>query len=204
MFSRLFCNILLHLFTNLYNQNNKKMSESNVTVKESSIQYGLILGGILAISTVLMYALNQELFLSAWVGVGTIVLVIGTGIFAVGKAKDILGGFMSFKEAFTAYFITTAVGLAISTAVGILIFSIIDTELGAYLNEQSYEIARAFMERFNTPEEIMNESLNELKEVDNFSIVNQVKSYFSGLIMQAVIGLLIGLIFKKADPNAID
>jgi hypothetical protein len=50
----------------------------------------------------------------------------------------------------------------------------------------------------------MNESLNELKEVDNFSIVNQVKSYFSGLIMQAVIGLLIGLIFKKADPNAID
>ena len=52
--------------------------------------------------------------------------------------------------------------------------------------------------------EIMNESLNELKEVDNFSIVNQVKSYFTGLIMQAVIGLLIGLIFKKADPNAID
>ena len=45
------------------------MSESNVTVKESAIQYGLILGGILAISTVLMYALNQELFLSAWVGV---------------------------------------------------------------------------------------------------------------------------------------
>ena len=131
------------------------MSESNVTVKESAIQYGLILGGILAISTVLMYALNQELFLSAWVGVGTIVLVIGTGIFSVGKAKDILGGFMSFKEAFTAYFITTAVGLAISTAVGILIFAIIDTELGAYLNEQSYEMARAFMERFNTPEEII-------------------------------------------------
>ena len=180
------------------------MSKVNVTLKESAIQYGLILGGILAISTVLMYALNQELFLSAWVGVGTIVLVIGTGIFSVGKAKDILGGFMSFKEAFTAYFITTAVGLAISTAVGILIFAIIDTELGAYLNEQSYEMARAFMERFNTPEEIMNESLNELKEVDNFSIVNQVKSYFTGLIMQAVIGLLIGLIFKKADPNAID
>ena len=180
------------------------MSESNVTVKESAIQYGLILGGILAISTVLMYALNQELFLSPWIGVGTILVVIGTGIFAVGKSKDILGGFMSFKEAFTAYFITTAFGLAISTAVGILIFSIIDTELGAYLNEQSYEMARSLMERFDTPEEIMNESLKELKEVDNFSIVNQAKSYVSGLIMQAVIGLLIGLIFKKTDPNAID
>jgi hypothetical protein len=60
------------------------------------------------------------------------------------------------------------------------------------------------MERFDTPEEIMNESLKDLKEVDNFSIVNQAKSYVSGLIMQAVIGLLIGLIFKKTDPNAID
>ena len=132
------------------------------------------------------------------------ITLAGQTLYLVGKAKDILGGFMSFKEAFTAYFITTAVGLAISTAVGILIFAIIDTELGAYLNEQSYEMARAFMERFNTPEEIMIESLNELKEVDNFSIANQVKSYFTGLIMQAVIGLLIGLIFKKADPNAID
>ena len=180
------------------------MSESNVTVKESAIQYGLILGGILAISTVLMYALNQELFLSAWVGISTLIICVGAGIVSTGKAKDILGGIMTFKQAFTAYFITQAIGLLISTAIGILIFSIIDTELGAYLNEQSYEMARAFMERFNTPEEIMNESLNELKEVDNFSIVNQVKSYFTGLIMQAVIGLLIGLIFKKADPNAID
>jgi hypothetical protein len=73
-----------------------------------------------------------------------------------------------------------------------------------FLNEQSYEMARSLMERFDTPEEIMNESLKELKEVDNFSIVNQAKSYVSGLIMQAVIGLLIGLIFKKTDPNAID
>ncbi len=46
------------------------MSKANVTLKESAIQYGLVLGGILAISTVLMYALNQELFLSVWIGVG--------------------------------------------------------------------------------------------------------------------------------------
>ncbi|MFT5256255.1 MAG: hypothetical protein ACI9RL_001612, partial [Candidatus Paceibacteria bacterium] len=29
-------------------------------------------------------------------------------------------------------------------------------------------------------------------------------SYLSGLIFQAVLGLLVGLIFKKRDPNAID
>ena len=75
------------------------MSESNVTVKESAIQYGLILGGILAISTVLMYALNQELFLSAWVGITTLIICVGAGIVSTGKAKDILGGIMTFKQA---------------------------------------------------------------------------------------------------------
>jgi hypothetical protein len=180
------------------------MKDSNPTPKDSSIQYGLILGGILATSTTLIYALNQELFLSIWIGVFTILVVIGTGIFATAKAKDILGGFMSFKEAFTAYFIATAVGLAISTLVGILIFSVVDTELASYLNDQSIEMTREFMERFNTPQEVIDESLRELGEIDNFSMVNQAKSYASGLIVQAVIGLLVGLIFKKSDPNAID
>ena len=68
------------------------MSESNVTVKESAIQYGLILGGILAISTVLMYALNQELFLSAWVGIEYYCACYRYWNCITGKAKDILGG----------------------------------------------------------------------------------------------------------------
>ena len=63
------------------------MSESNVTVKESAIQYGLILGGILAISTVLMYALNQELFLSAWVGIATYYLVMVLELYPLAKQK---------------------------------------------------------------------------------------------------------------------
>ena len=63
------------------------MSESNVTVKESAIQYGLILGGILAISTVLMYALNQELFLSAWVGIEYYYLVMVLELYPLAKQK---------------------------------------------------------------------------------------------------------------------
>ncbi|MFT4942744.1 MAG: hypothetical protein ACJAYD_000118 [Patiriisocius sp.] len=182
----------------------QKMSDSNVTIKESAIQYGLILGGILAITTVLMYALNQELFLSAWIGVATIIVVIGAGIVSTAKAKDILGGIMTFKQAFSAYFITTAIGLLISTALGILIFAIIDPELANYLNGEAIEVARGLMERFNTPEAAIEEALKDMKDVDNFSIVSQGKSYLSGLIFQAVLGLLVGLIFKKRDPNAID
>jgi hypothetical protein len=90
--------------------------------------------------------------------------------------------------------------LAISTAVGILIFSVVDPELAQYLNERSLEIAREYMERFGTPQAEIDKVMTEAAGKDNFSVVNQAKSYISFLIFQSVIGLLIGLIFKKKDP----
>jgi uncharacterized membrane protein len=180
------------------------MSTSEVSIKQSSIQYGLILGGILSLLTILMYSLNQELFLKWWIGIITILIVIGTGIVATAKAKAILGGFMSFKEAFSAYFITVAIGLLISTAVGILIFTVVDPDLASYLNEQAVEMTREFMEKFGTPEADMEAALDEMRNTDNFAVGNQLKSYAFGLVFQAVIGLLIGLIFKRKDPNAIE
>ena len=181
------------------------MSKVNVTLKESAIQYGLILGGILAILIVMMYALNQDLFLEWWIGIVVIpLIIIGTGIVSTAKSKDLLGGIMTFKEAFTAYFITIALGLLISTAVGILIFAIIDPELAKYIQEQSIEISRGIMERFDTPPEMIEEELDKMRGVDNYSFTSQLKSYFGSLVFFSVIGLLVGLIFKKADPNAID
>ena len=81
-----------------------------------------------------------------------------------------------------------------------LIFSIVDPELAQYLNERGLEIAREYMERFGTPQAEIDKVMAEAAGKDNFSVVNQTKSYASFLIFQSVIGLLIGLIFKKKDP----
>ena len=109
------------------------MSEM-LTPKKNAINHGTMLGLMLGLSTTLMYALNTELFTKWWIGTLSLLLVIAMGIISTAKSKGILSGVMTFKEAFTSYFITTAVGLAISTAVGILIFTIIDPDLATYLN----------------------------------------------------------------------
>ncbi|MDG1064130.1 MAG: DUF4199 domain-containing protein [Flavobacteriaceae bacterium] len=176
------------------------MSEM-LTPKKNAINHGTMLGLMLGLSTTLMYALNAELFLKWWVGILSLLLVIAMGIISTAKSKGLLGGFMTFKEAFTAYFITTAVGLAISTAVGILIFTVIDPELASYLNEQSLLMVQDMMARFGAPQEEIDKAIAEAAQVDNFSIMSQAKSYFSLLIFHSVLGLLIGLIFKKAAPT---
>lgn len=176
------------------------MSEM-LTPKKNAINHGTMLGLMLGLSTTLMYALNTELFTKWWIGTLSLLLVIALGIISTAKSKGILSGVMTFKEAFTSYFITTAVGLAISTAVGILIFTIIDPDLATYLNERSLEIAQEMMIRFGAPPEEIEKQIANLSQVDNFSIASQAKSYVSLLIFHSVLGLLVGLIFKKAAPT---
>lgn len=180
------------------------METEKISIKKSSIQYGVIMGLILSLITVAMYAINPDSFLSIWIGVGTLLLVIVISIIATAKAKSILDGIMTFKEAFSAYFISIAVGLLISTVVGILIFAVLDPELGQRLNEQTVEMSREFMENWNMPEADMEKALAEMEGVDNFSVFNQLKSYIFRLVGFAVLGLLIALIFRQKDPNAID
>ncbi|MGB0451517.1 MAG: DUF4199 domain-containing protein, partial [Flavobacteriaceae bacterium] len=87
-----------------------------MTPKKNAINHGVILGLMLALSTTIMYAFNTELFTKWWVGIASLLLTVVMGILATAKSKGILGGYMSFKQAFSSYFITCAVGLAISTA----------------------------------------------------------------------------------------
>lgn len=179
--------------------------DNNMTIlRKSAVNYGVVLGIILALITTLMYVVNTELFTQWWIGIITLIIVVITGIVSTAKSKSLLGGFMSFKEAFSSYFITVAVGLLISTVVGILLFTVIDPELADYLNDRTIEITREFMEGFGAPEEEINKALAEMEGKNNFSLANQLKSYVFGLVFQAVIGLLVALIFKKKDPNAID
>ncbi|GGD85512.1 DUF4199 domain-containing protein [Planktosalinus lacus] len=177
------------------------MENNNQIIKKNASAQGITLGIILALSTTLMYALNPDMFTKWWVGILSFLIVIVFGIISVSKSKGKLNGFISFKEAFTSYFITVALGYFISTLMGILIFSIIDPEMAQYIQEKAIETTRGFMEGFGAPEEEIDKALAKMSEQDNFSIVSQLKSYIFGLAFLSVLGLLVALIFKRKDPS---
>lgn len=173
------------------------MQTEKTSTKKIALNYGLILGLTLALTTTMMYALNTELFTKWWIGILTILIVIGFGIVSTAKCKSELDGIITFKEAFSAYFITVAVGLMISTLVGILIFIVLDPALAQSLQERTLEISREMMESFGTPEADINRELTKLSQQNTFSAINQLKSYVFLLAFQTVIGLMIGLIMRQ-------
>ncbi|MGI9559568.1 MAG: DUF4199 domain-containing protein [Flavobacteriaceae bacterium] len=171
------------------------------TTKQNSVNLGLYLGATLSFITVLFFAVNLDLMIKWWVSLLSLTTVIVFGVLAAKKAKSTLGGFIDFKGAFSNYFITVALGIGISTFVSIAIFSFIDTDSAAYLNEQILIVTKESMERFNAPEELVAQTLLEASKKDNFSIATQLQNYVFFLAFISLLGLIVAAIIKKSDTN---
>ena len=171
--------------------------------RKSAVSYGLTLGVVSALITVLIYALDLSLFTKWYIGVITFVIALTFGILSAKKTKDIVVGFTSFKQAFSGYFITIAIGLAISTAVSILLFNVVDTEAASVVQEEIVDATEKMMQNFGAPQETIDKSLAEMETTNQFGVVNQLKGYVFSLAFYAVIGLIVALVFREKDPNKV-
>ncbi|WP_299334457.1 DUF4199 domain-containing protein [uncultured Psychroserpens sp.] len=172
------------------------------SIKSSSINYGIYLAIGLVLYTVLCYAFNVELVVNFWINILVVPLAIITiGVISSAKARSLLGGFMSFKQAFMTYFIPIVLGVLINTVVVVVLYNYIDPDTADYVKELVINQTRDFMEGFGAPQAQINESLAEIESQNIFSPGMQLRSLAQGLIFFTVIGLIVALIMKKKDPN---
>lgn len=171
------------------------------SLKSIATNYGLYLGVALALITVVVYAVKLELFANMWFGIILLIIMIIFGILAVAKVKQAQHGFASFKEAFTAFFITMLIAVLISTTVSYLLFNVVDTEAAVTLKDMTIEKTVAMMEGFNTPTEVIDQTITQIEEQDQYSIVNILKSLAGNLVVMSIIGLIVAAAMKKNNPD---
>jgi hypothetical protein len=172
------------------------------SLRSSAVQYGLYVGLILSAFTIVAYAVNLELLTKWWLGIILFLVIIIMGIVSTAKARGLLNGFISFKQAFTAWFITIVVGIGISTLVNILIFNVIDPEAAEMVKQASIEASVSMMENFGAPQETIDQTIAEIEKTNQFAVGNLLKSLAFQFLFYAVIGLIVALIMKKSDPDA--
>jgi hypothetical protein len=171
------------------------------SLKQTAINYGIYLGLILSSITVVAYAVSLDLFTKWWYGIILLLLVVVVGVISSAKAKGILGGFMSFKQAFSSYFIAVAVGVIISAGVSMLLFNVVDTEAAEIVKEKTIEAQVKMLEGFGAPKQAIDDAVTELRNTNQFSVVSLLKAIAGQLVFFSVIGLIVALIMKKKDPN---
>lgn len=171
------------------------------SIKSIATNYGLYLGTGLALITVVVYAIKLDLFASMWFGITLLLLMIVVGIISVAKVKQAQHGFASFKESFTAFFITMLVAVVISTIVSYLLFNFIDPEAAVTLKEMTIEKSVAMMEGFNTPTDVIDQAVIQMEEQDQYSVANVLKGLAGNLVVMSIIGLIVAAAMKKNNPD---
>ena len=170
-------------------------------MKSIATNYGLYLGVLLALITVFAYAINIEYLTNMWVGIFILIAIIVFGIIAVAKVKQAQNGFASFKQSFTAYFITVLIGLVISTFVSFLLFNVVDTDAAEVLKEKTIEKTVEMMEGFNAPSDKIEETIEQIESQNQYSIGNIAKGLAGYLVFFSVVGLIVAAAMKKSNPD---
>jgi len=170
------------------------------SVKSISSTYGIYLGIILSLFTVVAYVVDLSLLTKFWFGILSMIVLIIVAIIAVRSTKKQYSGIFSFKNAFTAYFITILIGMSISTLVSILIFNFVDPQSADTVKELTIDASRQMMENFGATESEINEALSKMEDSNQLSIINLLKSFVFSLAFLSLIGLIIALIFREKEP----
>lgn len=173
----------------------------NEIIKKNGINFGVITGVISILITTLVYVTNLELFTSTWVGLMSIALYIGIGIYLLSKTKKELGGQFSFKEAFTTYFISALIGILISVVFNIILFNFIDPSAKETIKELTMKYMAETMKKFGAPSSSVSDAIKELEKQDQFSIGNLLKGSVFNILFSAIFGLILSAIFKTKSSN---
>jgi len=179
------------------------MEEDQPSLQSHVVKWGLIIGIIGIILALVIYMIDVKMM----VGFTYILLSLGISIALIIYAgiewRKSTGGFLTFKNAFLVTFFTLVVAGLLGTVFNFLLFNVIDTELGETLTDASIEQAERIMERFNMPEDQMDEALEKARDdaEGRFSIGGQLMGFVYALFIYAFIALIVSLIIKKKNPE---
>ena len=174
------------------------------SIKSIALNYGLYLGIILILLTGIAYATNLDLFLQIWFGLLFLAATIAMGVTSVVKSKKALGGYISFKDAFTAFFITLAVGGLINTIMTVIIFNVIDPDAAIELQEKVIAFQTEKLESYNVPDQKIDTIIAKMEAKGNlYAPANLLQSFVLQIAGFSIVGLIVAAILKKREPSGI-
>jgi uncharacterized membrane protein YccC len=168
----------------------------NEIIKKNAIKFGVISAVFSVFASTIMYVVDLGLFVNMWVGFGMIGVYLIIGMTLLYNTKKDLGGNLSFKDGFTAYFISALIGITISTLFSILLFNVIDTDARDQISELFIKSQVKMMQKFGAPSASINETITQLKENSQFSLKGLISGFFTSLLGAIIFGLILAAFFK--------
>lgn len=173
----------------------------------SALKSGLTIGAISIVLFFLMYVADIKpvgIMMPVLIGLGSIAISIVLLVFLFKKYRTMVGGFISFRDAFLYCFTALTVSVLLSSLI---------TNLFIFLIEPDYyknimEAQKAWMENYlagKMSEEQMAQTLDKIEEqaASMGSVKYMLKNVLYSIIGSGIIALIVGAIMKK-NPDVFD
>jgi hypothetical protein len=168
----------------------------------NAVKHGLIIGVIAVVLRIIAYATSLA-FMGSLKFLGLVFLIyIGYLIYAGIKYRNSIGGYISYSRAFAHGFIVAVLGGIVGFVFDIVLYDIIDPELGANLSQAILANTEDTMRSLGMPEDAMEETLADMRKdlPEGFTLVGRLEKFATGLIWFAAIVLLTSLVVRKNEP----
>ncbi len=176
------------------------MPNLHKSVKKVAQKGGLILGAGLIAITVIAYAINWDVFLSPWLQIGKFALTLSIAVWAVIKSRQLCEGEFSFRDGFSSFFISIAIGLLLTSIANWLLFNLIDAQAGHYINDTSIALRQHQLEEMGKDPEFIKMAITQLKSSYQFTLINQLKGYITNIVLYCIPAIIVALIVKTKKP----
>lgn len=170
------------------------MEEKPVSLMKSSLTYGIYLGIVSILISVVIYVLGYSF--EDWVQYSSLPIVIGGIIWAQIAYKKALGGEMTFGQAIGVGTMTVIFSSVLSAIYTYLLFAVIDTSL---IEQLRLVTEQKIVEQGKVPEEQLDAVVEMMTKFQKPWIM-AVSAIVMGCIMGVIISLLTG-IFTKKNPS---
>jgi len=174
---------------------------SSVSPWPTAIRYGLIAGLISIIYATIGFITGITLPSAGFlmIGINTIIsfgIFIGVIVFAVRKHRnEELGGFISFGRIVLIGVIITVISGLLGTFYQHIYTNYVDPSYMAKVMEETV----AMMEKFNVPEENVEETIAQMEAGNTFGSI--LKGFGIIAIFGAIISSIIGAVMKRNPPE---
>ncbi|WP_375580289.1 DUF4199 domain-containing protein [Marivirga tractuosa] len=175
-------------------------NQEETNTGQHSIKWGVILGLISIIITLVIYLIDITLLAKSGVGLISLVISIAILIYAGRDYRSKLGGYMSFKEAFLHAFVVLIISGFLGVLFNILLYNVIDPGIVPILVEAQMTNTMKAMETFGGGSSEMMDGMAEQFE-ESFTVIGQAKAFLWLLILYAIGALIIGAINKKKNKE---
>jgi len=178
----------------------------NSLLNKLSIRNGLILAGISAVITIILYIINPLMqYTNFVVPILTIVIIIALFVILGIDIRRNLGGYWSFGQAFISLLIMSVIVLVVGILINFVIFKFVDPTMPTKVNDALLNVTTQRLEKMGMEQDKIDEATKPFTDGETIAkmqptLVNELKAFGWALLFYAVLDLIIAACIKKNPP----